>query len=85
MSTYNGMAYSFAKELKEILEKEGLDDIYVLMGGRLNEAMDGSDVPIDVTDKLIRMGINADNDIDTIVEAVAAYAGSRSVGGLMRL
>ncbi len=67
------MAYSFAKELKESLEKAGLADTYVLMGGRLNEAMDGSDVPIDVTDKLTKMGVNADNNIDTIIEAVAAH------------
>lgn len=73
MSTYNGMAYSFAKELKESLEKADLSDTYVLMGGRLNEAMDGSDVPIDVTDKLTKMGVNADNNIDTIIEAVAAH------------
>ena len=73
MSTYNGMAYSFAKELKEALKKNGLENTHVLMGGRLNEAMDGSDVPIDVTDKLIAMGVNADNNIDTIAETIKSY------------
>lgn len=73
MSTYNGMAYSFAKDLTDTLKKNGLDDTHVLMGGRLNEAMDGSDVPIDVTDKLKAMGVNADNDIDRIVAAITAY------------
>lgn len=73
MSTYNGMAYSFVKELKKSLEDGGLKDTHVLMGGRLNEAMDGSDVPIDVTDKLVAMGVNADNNIDTIVDTIAAY------------
>lgn len=43
------------------------------MGGRLNEAMDGSDVPIDVTDKLVAMGVNADNSLDTIVETIASF------------
>ncbi len=74
MSTYNGMAYSFARELKETLEKAGLADTHVLMGGRLNEALDGSDVPVDVTDKLIALGINADNDIDSIVDTVSAFS-----------
>lgn len=73
MSTYNGMAYSFGRDLKESLKDAGLGDTHILMGGRLNEAMDGSDVPIDVTDKLIKLGINADNDIDSIVQTVASY------------
>lgn len=72
MSTYNGMAYSFGRDLTENLRENHLDNTSVFMGGRLNEAMDGSDVPIDVTDKLVKMGINADNDVDTIVAAVGA-------------
>lgn len=73
MSTYNGMAYSFAEALMRALKENQLEDTHVLMGGRLNEAMDGSDVPIDVTDKLIGMGINADNNIETIADTIAAY------------
>lgn len=73
MSTYNGMAYSFARDLMEELKRTGMEDTHVLMGGRLNEAMDGSDVPIDVTDKLVAMGVNADNSLDTIVETIASF------------
>ena len=73
MSTYNGMAYSFGRDLLKALEENGLGDTHVLMGGRLNEAMDGSDVPIDVSDKLTAMGINTDNDIDTIAATIAGY------------
>jgi len=73
MSTYNGMAYSFARDLIKSLQTAELGDTHILMGGRLNEAMDGSDVPIDVTDKLKKMGVNADNDIDTIVDTIASY------------
>ena len=73
MSTYNSMAYSFARDLLKALKENGLEDSHVLMGGRLNEAMDGSDVPIDVTDKLTAMGINTDNDIDTIAQVIASY------------
>ena len=73
ISTYNGMAYSFGKALITALNEAGMDHIKVLMGGRLNEAMDGSDVPIDVTDKLIALGISVDNDIDKLVDTVVKF------------
>lgn len=68
ISTYNGIAYSFGKALTEKLKALGLSEIPVIMGGRLNEPMEGSDLPVDVSDKLKEMGINVDNDIDKIVE-----------------
>lgn len=74
MSTYNGMAYSFGKDLLECLDEKGLGDAHVLMGGRLNEPLDGSDVPIDCTDRMRDMGINVDNDVDAIVDAILAFA-----------
>ena len=67
------MAYSFGKALITALNEAGMDHIKVLMGGRLNEAMDGSDVPIDVTDKLIALGISVDNDIDKLVDTAVSY------------
>ena len=70
MSTYNGMAYGFGKALMTALDEAGMKKVKVLMGGRLNEAIDGSDVPIDVRDKLMTMGINVDNDIDKLIENV---------------
>ena len=38
-------------------------NVPIVMGGRLNEPMDGSELPVDVSDKLADMGINVDNDI----------------------
>lgn len=73
ISTYNGIAYSYGKDLKEALDKAGLSDVHMMMGGRLNEPVDGSDVPIDVCDKLNAMGINTDNDIDTMIDTVLSY------------
>ena len=67
MSTYNGMAYSFGRDLMNSLKKMGLNDVHVIMGGRLNEPIDGSDVPVDVSDKLKALGINTNNDVDTLV------------------
>ena len=72
VSTYNGMAYSFGKELLEKLKEQGLDDVKVIMGGRLNEAMPGSELPVDVSAELKEMGVNVDNDADKIVENILA-------------
>lgn len=71
ISTYNGMAYSFGKSLRDGLDEAGLNDTAVIMGGRLNEAVDGSDVPVDVRDKLLKLDINVDNDIDKLITNVA--------------
>jgi len=70
ISTYNGIAYSFGTELLKKFKELNID-LPVIMGGRLNEPMDGSDLPVDVTDKLKSMGINVDNDIDKIVGYLA--------------
>lgn len=72
MSTYNGIAYSFGRDLLKSLKEANLRDVHVIMGGRLNEPVDGSDVPVDVSDRLNEMGINTDNNIDTIVEMIAS-------------
>ena len=74
MSTYNGMAYSYGADLIKALKEAGLDDTHIIMGGRLNEALDGSDVPVDCTERLAAMGINVDNDADKLVNTVASYA-----------
>lgn len=66
ISTYNGIAYSFAKTMMEELEKRKIH-LPIIMGGRLNEPIEGSDIPVDVSDKLAAMGINVDNNMDKIV------------------
>lgn len=73
ISTYNGIAYSFARDLLKNLENEDIHDVHVIMGGRLNEPIDGSDLPIDVAPLLAEMGINADNNIETIVDTIVSY------------
>lgn len=66
ISTYNGIAYSFGKEMTKEFQKMNIE-LPIVMGGRLNEPMEGSELPVDVADKLQTMGINVDNDIDKIV------------------
>ena len=73
ISTYNGMAYSFGRDLVNKLKEEGLH-VKVMMGGRLNEPIDGSDLPVDVTDKLRELGIDADNDAECTVASVLKYS-----------
>lgn len=66
ISTYNGIAYSFGKELVKKLDELDIH-VPIVMGGRLNEPMEGSHLPVDVSDRLAEMKINVDNDIDKIV------------------
>ncbi|MCQ1530686.1 cobalamin-dependent protein [Lutispora saccharofermentans] len=70
ISTYNGIALSFAKELVKLLNKNGMDDVVIMMGGLLNENMDGSMLAADVTEEVKALGINCDNLMETIVPTV---------------
>ncbi len=45
-----------------------------LWAAGLNEPLDGSDVPIDCSDRLAKMGINVDNDVDTMVDTIKKMA-----------
>ena len=76
VSTYNGMAYSFADAMVKKLKEMHLDDVKFIMGGRLNEAVDGKDLPEDVSDRLVAMGINVDNNAETIVDTIKSYCDS---------
>ncbi|WP_130862627.1 cobalamin-dependent protein [Bacilliculturomica massiliensis] len=72
VSTYNGIAYSYGKELLEGLEKRKLDGVSVIMGGLLNEDLDGDELAEDVSDKLKEMGIHADNKAEEIIDVIKA-------------
>lgn len=70
VSTYNGIAYSYGKELKDKLQESDFGDVGVSMGGLLNEDLDGDELAEDVTDKLKDMGIYADNKAEESVNIV---------------
>jgi len=55
ISTHNGMALEYAKRLKEELNRHKID-IPVVIGGILNQKMDGEALPIDVTMNLKQLG-----------------------------
>jgi len=71
ISTYNGIAYSFSKELLDLLHKNKMDDVRLILGGVLNENMDGSLLAQDVTKQVAAMGVNVDNVMESIVTSVA--------------
>lgn len=76
ISTYNGIALSYAKELVAGLKKQQLD-AKLLLGGLINENQEGSSLAVDVTDAVRALGVNCDNNAETLVEAIRnVYLGS---------
>lgn len=74
ISTYNGIAYSYGKELLEGMQKRNLNDVCVIMGGLLNEDLDGDELAEDVSDKLKSIGIFADNVAEDTVDIIKKFA-----------
>lgn len=78
ISTHNGMAYGYAKELSDKLKEAGLDDVLVIMGGLLNEALPGKNLPEDVSGLVAELGFNVDNNAEDIVNVIAKHAGKEA-------
>lgn len=62
VSTHNGMALTYAKQLLRELQTRQLD-IKVFFGGTLNQDLPDSDTPIDVRDDLRELGIIVCEDV----------------------
>ena len=71
VSTYHGIALSYAKEVLEGF-KENHIDAKLIMGGLINENMDGSDLPVDVTEQVRALGVNCDNKAEDLVKNILA-------------
>ena len=71
VSTYNGIALSFAKDMLKKFKEMNID-IPVIMGGRLNEVMEGSELAVDVSKEIGELGINVDNNAELLVDYVAS-------------
>jgi len=69
VTTHNGVARSFATRLMGELDAHRLPAA-VFMGGVLNEDVDGSDIPVDVSADLLRLGVGIPPDIDGLVDAL---------------
>jgi methylmalonyl-CoA mutase cobalamin-binding subunit len=55
ISTHNGMAFEYAKQLKAVLDTQNLR-LPVLMGGILNQKIESQALPVDVTGNLKELG-----------------------------
>lgn len=69
VSTFNGIAKTFAEKLLQTLEKYNLK-IPIFMGGLLNENTENGNLPVDVTDELKSMGIICTKKAEEIVETM---------------
>ena len=67
VSTFNGVAKTFARKLLETMSKYQLD-VPVFMGGLLNENREDGNLPVDVTEDLKQMGIICTKKAEEIVE-----------------
>jgi methylmalonyl-CoA mutase cobalamin-binding domain/chain len=78
ITTHNGVARSFGQLLMSELESAGAGAVPVFMGGVLNEDVDGSDIPVDVSADLNATGIGTPGTIDRLIEALV----ERRAGGI---
>jgi len=69
VSTYNGIALTFARRLLEVLSKNQVS-CPVFMGGMLNENQENGSLPVDVTGKLKDLGVICTKTADEIVDVM---------------
>jgi methylmalonyl-CoA mutase cobalamin-binding subunit len=70
ITTHNGVARSFGQRLMAELGAAGAGRVPVFMGGVLNEDVEGSEVPVDVSADLNAAGIQTPGSIDRLVDAL---------------
>jgi len=70
VTTHNGVARSFATKLREELDRAGISDTQIYMGGVLNEDIDGSEIPVDVRDDLARIGVHTPSGIEELIDEI---------------
>jgi methylmalonyl-CoA mutase cobalamin-binding domain/chain len=75
ITTHNGVARSFGRRLMDELHSAEVGSVPVFMGGVLNEDVDGSEIPIDVSADLNAGGIQTPGTIDRLIDALIEQAG----------
>jgi methylmalonyl-CoA mutase cobalamin-binding subunit len=70
VSTHNGMALTYAQQLLGEIAQRGLE-VPVLMGGTLNQDLEGADTPVDVRPQLRVLGVRVCDDVTDVVDALA--------------
>ena len=65
VSSYNGIARTFAKALLRQMEDLGVE-AEIFMGGLLNENDEGGNIPVDVTEELEVMGVHCVKEAESL-------------------
>ena len=76
VSSYNGIALTFAKNLQKELDALGIE-AEIFMGGLLNENKDGSNIPVDVTEDLEAIGVHCVKNAERLPEEIKRVLKSR--------
>ena len=79
VSTFNGIALDYVRQLKSELNVRGLETP-ILVGGRLNQIPDGSNtsLPVDVSEELSAHGAIVCNEIEDCVPALIAIGENKT-------
>ena len=72
ITTHNGMALTYAKNLLDELRDRGLSTP-VAMGGTLNQDAPGESAPVDVAEELSALGIRVCNQITDVADVVRGH------------
>ena len=70
VSTHNGMALTYAQQLRREVEARQLS-IPIAMGGTLNQDTEDQSTPVDVTKELTQLGVRVCTDIADVLDLVA--------------
>jgi methylmalonyl-CoA mutase cobalamin-binding subunit len=70
ISCHNGQALDYGRQLDQ-LSKERRKDYLMFMGGKLNAILPGQSEPTEIADKLIDLGIHAENDLSKIITVIS--------------
>lgn len=72
LSTYNGVALSFARKVRAALAARGLGDVPLFVGGRLNEVFDegGEALPVDVAAEIRQAGAQPCATVEEFLDAL---------------
>lgn len=72
LSTHNGMALEYARQLRLLLEKENID-MPVIMGGVLNQKVEGQSLPVAVIEELKSLGFIAGNSLPAMTRLLGNW------------
>ena len=71
ISTHNGLCLDYSRHLMGLVKQRN-QKVKVFMGGRLDGIVEGGTEPIDVSDRLIELGISPCNDVCDLIKEIAA-------------